>query len=354
MTVADDVWGAVPGQTAALAVLRGAVAAPVHAYLLVGPHGSGRTAAARAFAGALFASEAADPGAARRHVELTREGHHPDLVEVEPQGAQLRDVDASVVISELSRSPTEASRRVVVCHRFHTANPTAIGKLLKVVEEPPRTGIVLILAEEVPPELTTIASRCVRVPFGPVPDGFVVDHLVAIGVDAARAEAVAPASLGDLRRAELLAADERFGARADAWRSVPRRLDGSGATVMKVVDEIRGLIDEAQGPLDARHAQEREDLAEREERLGTRGSGRADIEARHKRETRRLRGDELRYGLRVLASEYRTALDGPGAVAAAAAIDELRAANEAMVRNPNEALLLEALLLRLPSVEHPS
>jgi DNA polymerase-3 subunit delta' len=349
--VVDEVWNAVPGQTAAVAVLRGAVAAPVHAYLLVGPHGSGRTAAARAFAGALFASEASDPDASRRHVDLAREGHHPDLVEVEPQGAQLRDVDASVVISELSRSPTEASRRVVVCHRFHTANPTAIGRLLKVVEEPPRTGIVLILAEEVPPELTTIASRCVRVPFGPVPDELVVDHLIGTGVAPDRAAEVAPASLGDLRRAELLAADGRFGARADAWRSVPQRLDGSGSTVTKMVDEIRGLIDEAQGPLDARHDREIGDLAEREERLGTLGSGRADVEARHKRETRRLRGDELRYGLRVLATEYRRALDGPGAGAAAVAIDELRAANEAMVRNPNEALLLQALLFRLPSAE---
>jgi hypothetical protein len=36
--------------------------------------------------------------------------------------------------------------------------------------------------------------------------------------------------------------------------------------------------------------------------------------------------------------------------AAAAAVEALRAASENLVRNPNEALLLQALLLRLPPV----
>lgn len=349
MVTGGEVWESVVGQPGAVAVLSGAVAAPVHAYLLVGPHGSGRAKATRAFAAAVFAREAADADAARRHADLALAGRHPDLVDVEPAGAQLRETDATGVIGELSRSPSEATRRIVVCHRFHTANPTAIGKLLKVVEEPPETGIVMILAEEVPPELTTIASRCVRVPFGPLPEDLVAEHLVGRGLTPAEAAEIAPASLGDLRRAELLASDDRFAERLSTWRSVPSSLDGTGATVARLVDLIRGLIDEAQEPLDAVHEAERAELDEREEKLGTRGSGRAGIEGRHKRETRRLRSDELRFGLTVLAGAYRAALDGGGAAAAAAAIDDVRAANEAIIRNPNEAMLLQGLLFRLPS-----
>ncbi|MBK5222167.1 MAG: DNA polymerase III subunit delta', partial [Acidimicrobiia bacterium] len=51
-----DVWADVVGQEAAVAQLQGAVVAPVHAYLFVGPQGSGRRAAARAFAAELLAA----------------------------------------------------------------------------------------------------------------------------------------------------------------------------------------------------------------------------------------------------------------------------------------------------------
>ena len=65
---------------------------------------------------------------------------------------------------------------------------------------------------------------------------------------------------------------------------------------------------------------------------------------------RRLRHDELRFGLATLAAVYRDALaagagDDRANIAAVAAI---QAAAEAMVRNPTEALLLQSLLLKLP------
>ncbi|MYH92453.1 MAG: DNA polymerase III subunit delta', partial [Acidimicrobiaceae bacterium] len=45
-TASADPWSAVVGQPQAVAALTAAVASPVHAYLLVGPRGSGRQAAA--------------------------------------------------------------------------------------------------------------------------------------------------------------------------------------------------------------------------------------------------------------------------------------------------------------------
>ena len=60
--------------------------------------------------------------------------------------------------------------------------------------------------------------------------------------------------------------------------------------------------------------------------------------------------DELRFGLATLQGVYRDALtagDAPG-LDAVAAITE---AAEALLRNPNETLLLQALLLRLPPLQ---
>ncbi len=90
-------------------------------------------------------------------------------------------------------------------------------------------------------------------------------------------------------------------------------------------------------------------LEERVERTGERGAGRKLLAERHKRELRRLRHDELRFGLATLAGVYGEALHqgtgDPGACIDAVAA--IQAAAESMVRNPTEGLMLESLLLRL-------
>ena len=91
------------------------------------------------------------------------------------------------------------------------------------------------------------------------------------------------------------------------------------------------------------------EIAAREEEYGTRGSGRRVLEERHRREIRLLREDELRLGLATLAARYRDRLiDAPDPEPIVAACARITAASEALVRNPNEALLLEALFLDLP------
>ncbi len=359
----DDaaLWATVVGQEPAVALLRQAANQPVHAYLLVGPPGAGRTEAARAFAGTLFAgSGPAEDGSTggdlegQRHRALAAIGQHPDLVLVEPEGRSLLVADAERITVEGWRSPIEADRKVIVVDRFDTAEPAAASSLLKTIEEPPASAVFVLLAEEVPDEHVTIASRCVRVDLPPVPDQVVADALVAEGVAADRADELATASAGSVARARLLAVDPAFLGRRDAWHSVPERLDGSGAVVAVLVAELRGLIDEAQGPLEDRHCIELQALTEHEEAFGARGSGRRELVDRHKREIRRHRDDELRFGLATLARAYlaRSVPDGPSpAEACLLATERITEATGDLLRNPNETLLLQALFLDLPTTQ---
>jgi DNA polymerase-3 subunit delta' len=344
--VADDVFAEVVGQPRAVAQLRSSAAQPVHAYLLVGPHGSGRTAASRGFA-ALVLSDGLVGEAAERARRLALRGEHADLVRIDPVGNAYRDEDVQRIITEASRSPIEGRRKIIVADRFHTANATAIGRLLKTLEEPPPSTIIVLLAEEIPEEQITIASRCVTVQFGGVGRREMIAWLEARGVAGEQAETVALAAGGDLRRALDLVSDPLVSRRHAAWRSVPDRLDGYGAAVAILTDELRELIDQAQGPLDERHAAELAALAEREEQLGTRGSGRRDLETAHKREVRRLRVDELRFGLATLAGVYRDRMVAAPDRRSVAAVAAIRRANDALVRNPNEALLLQGLFVEL-------
>ena len=336
----------VVGQERAVAALRAAIAAPVHAYLLTGPPGSGKRAAARAFAAALLCESGGCVDC--RSCRLVAVEAHPDVTFIEREGAWI-DVKQAARITELaSLSPVEGRRKVLVPIDFHLVKDAA-AKLLKTIEEPPESTIFVILAEELPAELVTIASRCVRIDFGPVPPGVVADALVREGVAPDVAAEVAAASGGRLDRARLLASDPDFAARRAEWARVPARLDGSGAAVAVVAEELVALVaGAAVGPLEARHKAEAEALAERISRSGERGSGRKELEDRHKREVRRLRTDELRFGLAVLGSVYRDALvAGASPRACVRAIDAIEAAGREFERNPNELLLLQALLLEL-------
>ncbi len=349
-TTADiDVWASVVGQDHAVAQLSAAAVRPVHAYLLVGPAGCGKRAAAKAFA-ALLLAEGATGDAAERHVHLALAELHPDLHLIESGTAQGRmDVEtARTIVKQAVLSPTEGARKVLLLEDFHLIDRFG-AVLLKYIEEPPASTFFVILAEDVPPELVTIASRAVRIDFGPIPLDVVVARLVEEGVAPEEAATIAAAAAGDLDRARLLATDARFAIRLAAFREMPARLDGTGARAAEFAAEVKALIDDAQDVIDARHAAELADLQERIERYGQRGSGKKDIEDRHKREVRRHRTAELRFALATFAGAYRDVL--PTAPHPDQLVLGLRRIDEAALaldRFPNEMLLLQALLAHLP------
>ncbi len=346
-----DVWSEVVGQDAAVAQLRAAAVNPVHAYLLVGPAGSGKRAAAVAFAAVLLAADAVSRGAdPERAIVLAKAEGHPDLLVFEPEGASLSVGDAEQITRAASRSPVEGRRKVLVLTEFENV-AQAGPALLKTIEEPPESTIFVVLAEEVPPELVPIASRAARIDLGAVPEAAIVDRLVADGAAPDTARSAASAAGGDLRRARLLIGDRSLGVRRDAWASIPTRLDGTGATAAHLVDEVVAHIDAAQEPLDDRQAAERDELQARIEIYGQRGSGVKDLEKRHKREIRRHRTAELRFGLATMAATYRDRLaTAPDVAPHLAALDAIQGAADAIVRNPNELLLLQALVANLDPV----
>jgi DNA polymerase III subunit delta' len=349
---ADDPWREVVGQPTAIRQLAAAARSPVHAYLLVGPTGAGKRALARAFAATVLSS-GATPGSDEwhRHVRLALAEQHPDLRVVEPEGNTFRKGDAERVVRHATLAPIEGEHKVIVASGCEAMEDEAAGYLLKIIEEPPASTIFVLLATEVVPELVTIASRCVRVEVFALATEVVVEALVASGVSASVAETAAAAAGGDLDRARTLATDDRLALRHQAWRDVPRRLDGTGHRAAELVAELQSMIGEALGPLQARQAEEAAALDEQIERFGLRGAGKRDLEARHKREVRRFRTAELRFGLATLAAAYRDALVAAGSprrdlVDATVRID---AAAVALQRYPNETLLLQALVAHLPT-----
>ena len=341
-----DLWDLVPGQIEATDFLKKAVLSPVHAYLFVGPEGAGREEIARAFAGSIFAKyeEGQD---LERCKDLAWRGIHPDLSIIEPEGRGLRVSDARKIIIESSRSPIESEKKILIVNRFDTAEPEAVASLLKTIEEPSLSTIFVLLAESVPDSHVTISSRCVRVDVPAMTVEGLADLLKIEGVKTEDAILLAEASAGNLGRARLLQEDPSFINRQEAWRTLPDRLDGSGAAVSIAVEELQKMIDNAQSPLTDRHNQELEHLGQQEEVFGIRGSGRQEVVERHRREIRRLRDDELRFGLATLSRRYRDLGIAGNNSGVLDAVGVITSAAIELIRNPNERLLLQALFLNL-------
>jgi DNA polymerase-3 subunit delta' len=348
--VSPSVWDTVVGQPTVVERLRRAAEHPVHAYLFVGPAGSTKREAARAFAATLL-TNADDPTS--RDAELILRGEHPDVREIERTGPAISADQAREIVRTASLAPIESDAKVMVLDEFHLLRPDGAALLLKTIEEPPPSTTFIICADMIPHDLVTISSRCARIDFRTIADADIAARLVVEGVDAAAADEAARGANGNLERARVLANDPALGDRRQAFADVPRKLDGHGATVMGLVDDLLARIDDAAAPLTERHATEIEAMDERIARYGERGSGKKALDDRHRRELRRHRIDELRSGLTVIAGVYRDAV-AQGAPHRldefADAVSAVHRAIEALDSNPNEPLLLQGLLWKLPSL----
>jgi DNA polymerase-3 subunit delta' len=207
-----------PGVRAALAAaLR---VGPSHAYLFVGPSGSGKAAAARAFAAELLANGAPEPEEARRRA-LADPSPHPDLAWLRPPGNQhlVEDVRGQV-IGSVSYRPFEGERRVFVIEAADAMAEESQNALLKTLEEPPPYAHLILITAEPAAVLDTVRSRCQRIDFAPLPPEALARRLAAEFPGAAEKKLLALARLGggDLNRALLLGTPtgERLRARAEA------------------------------------------------------------------------------------------------------------------------------------------
>jgi DNA polymerase-3 subunit delta' len=183
-------------QEEAKRLLRAALAGgPAHAYLLHGPGGVGKRAAALAFAGELLG----DPDRAAR-------GTHPDLYVLEPLGDQIRIDEVRELRRDLHMRPFEAARRVYVVLGAHLMNAEAADALLKDLEEPPPYAVVVLVADELGPLPETIRSRCQLVPFRRLSERAVRAEVErrAPALEPDRATAVARVAAGRLDRVERL------------------------------------------------------------------------------------------------------------------------------------------------------
>jgi DNA polymerase-3 subunit delta' len=314
---------------------------PSHAYLLHGPAGSGKRAAARAFAAALLSGGAPDPGSARTRV---MHGTHPDLTWVTPSGAHemlRRDVDEAVV-SAAARTPFEATHRVFVLERAETMNDEAANALLKTLEEPAPYVVLLLLTDRPGQVMPTIASRCQPVRFDALPSDKLAERLVEHGVKPDAATACSRLALGDGERALALATGDgpKLRGHAEAMARAPLLRQSSSRPWNAVLKDARARGAAAREEQEAALEEELQFLPKKEHRRR-----KTEAEERARRADRRAVTATLDHALQLAGLWYRdlacVAAGAPELAHHADRTDEL--AHDAAGRDP--AALRDAVAL---------
>ena len=202
------------GQDPIVATLRRAVVGErlAHAYLFVGPRGTGKTSTARILAKAINCTNRGTDGepcdACAACVSI-REGRALDVIEIDAASHGLVE-DARDLVMRALTAPSELRKRVYIIDEVHMLSTHAFNALLKVIEEPPDHVVFVLATTDTHKVPATIISRTQRFDFRRFTEALIEGKLARIcEAESARAEPQALALIahladGGMRDAESL------------------------------------------------------------------------------------------------------------------------------------------------------
>jgi DNA polymerase-3 subunit delta' len=139
----------------------------------------------------------------------------------------IRVADVESIQADAALRPADVFRKVYVLEQAELLHPDAANRLLKTIEEPPSSVVMILTTVDPEATMETIVSRCQHLRLRPLKRDLLADHLVeTLGLAPERAALVAALADGAVGRARTLAADDR---------ALERRA--------KLLDELAALLD---------------------------------------------------------------------------------------------------------------
>jgi DNA polymerase-3 subunit gamma/tau len=183
-----------------------------HAYIFIGPRGTGKTSIARIMAKALNCVHG--PTVTPCGVcDVCREiaaGTSLDVLEFDAASNTQVDKIREIIIDNVKYAPTRGRYKLYIVDEVHMLSASSFNALLKTLEEPPAHVKFIFATTNVEKVPTTILSRCQRFDLKRIPVPLIKQHLLEIAgketvrLSPAAAETLARGAEGGMRDAESM------------------------------------------------------------------------------------------------------------------------------------------------------
>ncbi len=179
-----------------------------HAYVFAGPDGIGKYTTAMWWARKLKCERDGACGECPSCRQISA-GSHPDVVALEPEepGKRIGIDPVRDVIRKMTLRPRHRGPRVSVIRDAHLLTFEAQNAMLKLLEEPPGTAVIVLVTPAAGSLLATVRSRCQVLRFDTLDGSSILSILEAAGVPASEHQARVKAADGSPARALALDAE---------------------------------------------------------------------------------------------------------------------------------------------------
>lgn len=186
-----------------------------HAYLFIGPRGTGKTSVARIFAHAI------------NHFDYQLEDNYLDIIEIDAASNNgvdnIRDLREKAIIA-----PSAGQYKIYIIDEVHMLSKSAANALLKTLEEPPAHTVFIMATTEADKIPITITSRTQLYHFQLATPEVMTAHL------------------------QKIAAAEKINITPDALSIVAERSGGSFRDALSLLDQIASLASTEESPVDSK------------------------------------------------------------------------------------------------------
>ena len=149
-----------------------------HCYLISGPRGSGRHTLAKLLGAAILCKNRNRPCGSCGPCRKVLDNNHPDFITVDDPEKKTVTVDLiRQARTDIYVQPNESDYKIYLFPRAQDMGVPGQNALLKVLEEPPKYGVFILITDNPEKLLPTVRSRCTELKMTALPENTLLSAL---------------------------------------------------------------------------------------------------------------------------------------------------------------------------------